>query len=159
MSPEPAGHNIDVDDPRLEVKVATLAGQVALLAQSTSMSTQHMASSLSAMQADLRDVSKIVTEIKTEQHEVRSHSEGLERLDRSITKATETWERTFKEQKIESDKTSDTVKNWTGGLKLAGVLLLLFIGLISAYINSRFASVAGDITKVERRIERLEGLK
>lgn len=159
MSTEPAGHNIDVDDPRLEVKVATLAGQVALLAQSTSMSTQHMASSMSSMQADLREVSKIVTEIKTEQHEVRSHSEGLERLDKSITKLDERWSKAFADHVTENNKTSDTVKNWTGGLKLVGAVFVIISGLAAAYLTERFNSVKGDVDKVERRVERLEGLK
>ena len=160
----------DMEAPQLAVKVAALEGQLALLSHTVSTGHNNTTSTMAAMQADLRDISKTLTTVAQQQHELQSHSEGLNRAFSAIEKLGNKFERWVDSHERDNRLTSDAVTKWDAthlayknGLRAIWIVFGL-VGLLATWwMDGRFAMAQQDsrnimqiIEKMDARIERLE---
>lgn len=165
------GGNLDMSDPlQVAVKVTTVEGALALLAQQVSQGLGNVQSQLSALQADSRDNGKQIAAIVSSQHEVQAHSQGLERLSAAIERSTEEnvqWRRTHE---AENRGVADAVTTAKGALKLIAWSGVFIIGLVVFTVQMQFesagrdrlrieASHATDVQRLERRADKIESVQ
>lgn len=159
-------HDINPQSPHLDAKIATLEGQLALLAKEVSMSTSNMANAIAAMQGDLRDVGRTVGNMRAEQQEMRSHSEGLDRLGKAIEKLNDRLDR----RDVKDEAVNDSISAFRGGVKVLWAVVLILGSLASAYVLNEFRHVEATQARlealqtaaerrIENRLDRLESPK
>jgi len=148
-------HDMQPKGVGLDVKVTMLEGQLALLAKEVSMSSQANNSTMMTLAADMRDVSKMVQLIRSEQDRWSGHSEGLARLGKNIEKLTE------KLEKAEEDKRTrdESINTFKGGVKVLWAVVLIMGSLASAYVLNEFDHGEERDLRIENRIDRLENAK
>jgi anti-sigma-K factor RskA len=155
--PEDGRSAVDWTEPmQVASRVMEVEGDIRLLSQQVTMGLKIVTDQQASMQGDIREIERVARNIESQQHEIQSHSTGLERLAKAIEKHVDQQERRWEKQETENKAVADRVNFWRGiviGISLlAGLLLSAGIYIV----NSRFDDAAKERVRIDSRLDHLE---
>jgi hypothetical protein len=135
----PGSHARDMSDPlQLAVEVTEVKGTLAVLTQQVSTGLGNVSSQIASVQAEQRDQGRALQEVLTAQHDMQSHSEGLERLARAIDRNSAEFAAWREKHEGDNARVSDRVTSHSTGIKVSWALFMVIAGLVAAYSELRF---------------------
>ena len=159
---------IDLRDPTtVAVEVTTIKGQMALLGQQVSQGLSNVSSQLSALQGDVREIERTVEKVATQQHELQTHSEGLQRAFTAIERVSSRMDHWIEVHENENQVVADKVNSHSTGVRLVWIGLGVVAALAWAYVESQLGRIGDRMTdhvtsgseakaSIERRLDRTE---
>lgn len=156
--PEDTGRaSVDWAEPmQVAARVMEVEGDIRLLSQQVTMGLKIVTDQQASMQGDIREIERVARNIESQQHEVRTHSTGLDRLAKAIEKHVDQQEKRWEKQEAQNKAVDDRVNFWRGivlGISLlAGLLLTAGIYIL----NTRFDDAAQARVRIDARLDRLE---
>lgn len=159
---------VDLRDPTVvAVEVTSIKGQMALLGQQVSQGLSNVSSQLSALQGDVREIERTVEKVATQQHELQTHSEGLQRAFTAIERLASRFDHWVEVHETENQLVADKVTGHSTGVRLVWIGLGVVATLAWAYVESRLGRIGDRLTDhitsgadakagIERRLDRAE---
>lgn len=166
--PSAGKDNIDLRDPTaVAVEVTAVKGQMALLAQQVSSGLSNVSSQLSALQGEVRDQGKTLKCVESGQHDMQSHSKGLDRLALAIERNSAEFGGWRDRHEADNKGVSDRVTTFRGVLIGVVAVIAVAAGAIAMNQEIRFkraderldvhiATVAEGKAIIERRMDRAD---
>lgn len=139
---------------------------VDLLQSQVKQGMENVVTRLDSIGADQRDTAKSVRAVADQVSEMRSHSEGLERLGRAIDRNTAESLQWRKDHETANQAVSDRVTRFSGALWGFGLSVSIILGLSAYIVSGQFeavraarlaseASQAREIARLEARVEEI----
>lgn len=159
---------MDLRDPTVvAVEVTSIKGQMALLGQQVSQGLSNVSSQLAALQGDVREIERTVEKVATQQHELQTHSEGLQRAFTAIERVSTRMDHWIEVHENENQVIADKVTGHSTGVRLVWLGLCAMSALAWAYVESRLGRIGDRLTDhitsgteakagIERRLDRAE---
>lgn len=146
-----------------------LHGEFRLMSQRLDSSIINMTGSLQALQGDMRAVQERLLQVSTQQHDIQSHSTGLERLASAIEKQNAENTAWRLGHAAENQKVADQVSHWRGWFAGAGAVIFLLASAVVyivqtgfGRVDEQFAAATSERLRMERNkdsdVQRLERL-
>jgi hypothetical protein len=140
----------DLSDPlQVAVKITRMEGTLALLSQQVSQGLGNVTNQLGAMQGEMRDTNRKVGELAHAQHEFTSHSDGLNRLGKSIEDHVHEFREWRKAHETDNRGVSDHVTGFRGALKLVAWAGVFVIALVVFTVQLQFDAASRDRLRIE----------
>lgn len=147
----------DFNDPmQVAVRLMEIERDGRLIGQQVTLGMRQMTEQQASTQGDIREIERVVREIQSAQHEIKSHSSGLERLAASIDKHVTQQEKRWEKHEAENAIVASQVTMWRGVVIGFGVLAALLVGGTVYWIQDGFNSAAKERVRIDARLERLE---
>lgn len=142
----------DLSDPmQMAVKVTAVEGTLALLQQQVSAGLGNVSSQLSSLQGELREVSKVTSEVARHQQAMESHSEGLNRAFGAIERYANEFAGWRERHESENKGVSNSVTTFRGVLIGFGVLASLVVAGVVWVVSEGFQREAEERAKLEAK--------
>lgn len=165
----------NLSDPlQVAVEVTEVKGTLAMLQSQVSTGMGNVSTQLAALQGDVRELSKVTSEVARHQQAMEAHSEGLNRAFVSIERLANEFSGWRKEHEEDNCVVADRVTTFKGVLIGFGLLGSLVVGMatwgvmsvieradenLAAYQRSQQAEMLRLQTQLERAQAELRELR
>lgn len=145
---------IDMADPlQVAVKVTSIEGSLAVLTQQVSTGLGNLSSQVAAVQAEQRDQGKSLRDVAVTQRDMQGHSEGLERLARSMDRYSAEFASWRDKHEAENKGVAERVTTFKGVIIGFGILATVLASAMGYIVRTGFQRMDENIMTLDKQHE------